>query len=177
MQPHDIVLAVHVVAGAVGLGLGPLAVWTERRPPFMSRAGSAYHCAVLAVGLTAVALAALDWSTLWWLSLLAALAYGLALLGVLAPRRRPRAWIRAYAHGQGGSYIALVTALLVVSLDGTASTIAWFVPTIVGLALIERRVVRIARGAGGPTAHLPARPCSLTMPRMGSRRCEAEDQL
>ena len=107
--------------------------------------------AVLAVSLTAVALAALDWSALWWLSLLAALSYGLALLGLLAPSRQGRGWLRAYAHGQGGSYIALVTALLVVSLDGPASTAAWFVPTLVGLPLIEWRVAHLSRiaPAGG----------------------------
>ena len=39
---------------------------------------------------------------------------------------------------EGGSYIALVTAFIVVSLDGLASTVAWFIPTL-GLPLIEWR--------------------------------------
>ena len=111
-----------------------------------SRAGAAYHWSVLAVSLTALALVALDWPSLWWLSILAAVSYGLALLSLLAAEWRGRGWIRAYAHGQGGSYIALVTALLVVSLDGPASTAAWIVPTLVGLPLIEWRVARMSRG-------------------------------
>ncbi|MCA1700932.1 MAG: hypothetical protein LC790_19340 [Actinobacteria bacterium] len=98
----------------------------------------------MVVSLSALALAALDLSALWWLAPLAALAYALAVLGLLAPRRRGRGWVRAYAHGQGGSYIALVTALLVVSLDGTASAAAWFVPTLLGLPLIEWRVAHIS---------------------------------
>ncbi len=145
MDAYDILLGLHVAAGAIALLLGPLALRAERRPPHASRVGGGYQWAVLAVALSAGALAAFDWATLWWLSLLAALSYGLALLGVLASRRRPRGWVRAYAHGQGGSYIALVTALLVVSLDGAAATAAWFVPTLVGLPLIERRVGRLSR--------------------------------
>lgn len=128
MEASDILLSLHVVTGALGLVLGPLAMRAEKRLPHQSRTGTWYHSSVLAVSLTAVLLAALDWSTLWWLSILAVVSYGLALLGLVAPRRRPRGWVRAYAHGQGGSYIALVTALLVVSLDGPASTLAWSSP-------------------------------------------------
>ena len=143
---HDILLSLHVAAGTLGLVLGPVIVWAERGPPHRrSRVGGTYHWAVLAVALTAVGLVALDWPTLWWLLPLAALSYGLALLGRLAGSLRRRGWVRAYAHGQGGSYIALVTALFVVSLDGPAATAAWFVPTLVGLPLIERRVAEIAR--------------------------------
>lgn len=145
MEAHDTLLSLHVAAGAAGLALGPIAVWAERRPPHVSRAGSAYHWAVLTVSLTAVGLAALDWSALWWLSVLAALAYALALLGRFAPRWRRRGWVRAYAHGQGGSYIALVSALLVVSLDGPASAAGWITPTLVGLPLIEWRVAYLSR--------------------------------
>ncbi|MDQ3851074.1 MAG: hypothetical protein M3296_10745 [Actinomycetota bacterium] len=141
---HDILLSVHVAAGCAGLVLGPLAMWSERGLTHRSRAGGGYHAAVLAVALTAAGLVALNPSALWWLAPLAALSYALALLGVLAPRWRRRGWVRAYAHGQGGSYIALVTALLVVSLDGPASAAGWVLPTLVGLPLIERRVDRLS---------------------------------
>lgn len=140
----DALLVLHVAAGTLGLLLGPVALWSETpRRSFRSRTGLAYHWSVLAVSVTAVALAALSWSELWWLTLLATLAYGLALLGLVAPRRRFRGWVRAYAHGQGGSYIALVTALLVVSVGGPLGAAAWAVPTLAGLPLIERRVARI----------------------------------
>ena len=45
------------------------------------------------------------------------------------------------AHGLGGSYIALVTALLVVSagdISMTAEIFAWILPTAVGVPLIVR---------------------------------------
>lgn len=153
---HDIILKAHVAAGILGMVLGPLAIRAERGPPHRSRAGGGYHWSVLLVALTATVLAVLDWAALWWLSLLAALSYALALLGVLAPRRHGRGWCRAYAHGQGGSYIALVTALLVVSLDGPAGTAAWILPTLVGLPLIERRVARMRGPSGRARAAKPA---------------------
>ena len=67
--------------------------------------------------------------------------------------------MRTYARGQGGSYIALVTALLVVSVDGNAAVAAWVLPTLVGHPLIERRVASLEarerslrpRAAGKPT--------------------------
>jgi hypothetical protein len=109
---HDPLLYVHAAAGSVALVLGPFAIWAERWPQFRSRPGSAYCWSVLAVTLTALALVAFDVAALWWLAPLAVLAYGLALLGRLAPKLRERGWLRAYTHGQGGSYIALATALL-----------------------------------------------------------------
>ncbi len=145
METQDILLGLHVTAGTLGLALGPAAMWVERRRPHRSRTGVAYHWSVLLVSLTALALVAFAWSSLWWLTILAGFSYGLALLGLLASQWRHRGWIRAYAHGQGGSYIALVTALLVVSLDGAAATAAWLVPSLVGVPLIEWRVARIAR--------------------------------
>ena len=146
MGLRDIILALHVAAGAAGLALGPLAWWTERHAPRRSRPGVAYHWAVLAVSLTAIALAALNWSALWWLVPLAVVSYALALLGLLFSCRRASGSDRMYAHGQGGSYIALLTALSVVSVHGPWEVAAWVLPTLVGLPLIERRARSLAAG-------------------------------
>jgi signal transduction histidine kinase len=141
---HHVLLGVHVTAGALGLLLGAVVIWSGRESPLLDRGSGAYHWIVLVVSLSAVGLLALDWPELWWLALLAAFAYALALLGYLAPRRRFGGWHAAYAHGQGGSYIALVTALLVVALTvdgpvgGAAAALAWVLPTLVGTSLIER---------------------------------------
>jgi hypothetical protein len=144
MDLHDMLLAVHVVAGVVGLLLGAFVIAVSRQQPLLDRRSVAYHWLVLVVAVSAVGLVALDWPDLWWLAPLAAFAYALALLGYLAPRRRFRAWQAAYAHGQGGSYIAMVTAFVVVALtvdgpvDGAAAALPWALPTIVGTSLIER---------------------------------------
>jgi hypothetical protein len=113
----------------------------------------------LVTSLTALGLVAFEPEALWGLSLLAALAAALAILGWLAPRQRKRAWVRMYAHGQGGSYISLVTALLVVSVSGPATVAAWSVPTLIGVPMIEKRVNGIRqqfrdRAAAGGRARL-----------------------
>ena len=102
LDPHDALLALHVIAGSLGLILGPLAIWASRRVALERGAGSAYHWSVLAVCLSAGGLVALDLPGLWWLLLLAGLSYALALLALVAPRRRWRGWVSAYARGQGG---------------------------------------------------------------------------
>lgn len=138
---HAVLLTAHVAAGAAGLLLGPLVLRAERDPPHRSREGRAFLLAVLALAATSAGLVALDPAGLWWLLPLAALAAGLALLGATVSRRRHR----LYALGQGGAYISLVTALLVVSAPGPAAAAAWILPTLVGVPLIELRVRRLDR--------------------------------
>jgi hypothetical protein len=65
-----------------------------------------------------------------------------ALVGYVAAKRRWGGWLRAHIACQGGSYIAMVTALLVVNwesvtgVSGTSSPWAWALPTVVGSPLI-----------------------------------------
>jgi hypothetical protein len=146
IEASDGVLAGHILAGTAGLVLGAAALGAERPPAYRSRAGAGYVWAVAAVAITAIALVALDEWELWWLVPLGVLAFSLALVGYVAPARRRGPWIRLDAHGQGGAYIALVTALLVVSLPGAAGTAAWIIPTLIGVPLIERRFSHITRG-------------------------------
>jgi uncharacterized membrane protein len=144
MDLHDILLVLHIAAGAAGLALGGVVIWQSRRRPLVDGKSGAYLWVVLTASATAVVLLILDWPDVWWITFLAALAFALALLGYLAPRRRFEGWRAAYVHGQGGSYIALVTALLVVALTvdgpvhGPAAVVVWVLPTIVGTRLIER---------------------------------------
>jgi len=153
---HTVLLNVHIAAGAIGLLLGPLAMWRDthemgagRRPA--GGISAAYPWTVLAVSLSAIVLVAWYRNDLWWLAPVAAASYALAVLGRYAAARQFRGWTHAYVHGQGGSYIALVTAFVVVALtvdgplDGSAALVPWVLPTIVGTLLIEwwrRRLLR-----------------------------------
>jgi len=136
------ILFVHIAAGAVGLVLGPVAMSARKAPGLHTRAGEAYHRVVAVVCASAAGLAALDWERLWWFLLIAAGSYAFALLGYVAAKRRWRGWLRAHITGQGGSYIAMVTALLVVNwksitgAPGISSPWAWALPTMVGSPLI-----------------------------------------
>jgi hypothetical protein len=136
------VLLVHIAAGAVGLVLGPIAMRARKAAGLHTRAGEAYHWVVLVVCLSAAGLAALDWQRLWWFLPVAAGSYAFTLLGYMAAKRRWDGWLRAHLAGQGGSYIAMVTALLVVNWEsatgapGISSPWAWALPTLVGSPLI-----------------------------------------
>ena len=136
------ILALHIAAGAAGLILGPIAMRASKRPGLHTRAGEAYHWVVLTVCVTASLLAVLDWKRLWWFLPIAAGSYAFALLGYAAAKRRWQGWLRAHIAGQGGSYIAMTTALLVVNWEtltgtrGIYSPVAWALPTVVGSPII-----------------------------------------
>jgi hypothetical protein len=145
---RDPVLVVHIAAGLVALALGPLALLATAAGDRRSRAEGGYHWTMVMVGLSAAGLAVLRWDELWWFVPLAAFSYALALHGHRAARRHRPGWRRAHIAGVGGSYIALVTALLVVSADG--AIVAWVLPALVGVPIIHVARARAARGVGRP---------------------------
>lgn len=143
-----LVLGFHITVGALALVLGPLALVATARGAGAARLSGAYHWAVLAVCVSAGLLVALAPSRLWWLAPIAAGSYALAFLGRRASGRRGARWVRLRVHGQGGSYVALVTALLVVSVG---SPLAWVAPTLIGAPLISHFIERmLARDGAAP---------------------------
>lgn len=180
---QQILLGLHIIAGSAGLLLGAILMWWDTRRlrrdrPVSTGAGYAYQGTVLAVCLTAVGLIALHRNDLWWLVPVAVGTYGLALLGRRAARSRSGRWSHGYVHGQGGSFIALLTALIVVdltvygSLDGPAQLLPWLAPTAVGVPLIElwRRhltgpALRAARQAEDRPRRSPAAAYSIPAAR------------
>jgi hypothetical protein len=145
---HNVLLGVHVTAGSIGLLLGPVAMRQDSRGFVAghrdtSRASGAYRAVVLLVCLSAVALVIEHRHDLWWLIPVSALTYGLAVLARHSARRRYPGWLHGYVHGEGGSYIALWTALIVVALTvdgpvtGTAQLLPWLAPAAIGTILIE----------------------------------------
>jgi hypothetical protein len=152
MTAADTVLIAHIALGTAGLILGPVAMTARKRSGLHTNTGEAYHWVVLGVSLSAGILAALDWGRLWWFLPIAAGSYAFALLGYVAAKRRWRGWMRAHVAGQGGSYIAMVTALLVVNWEtltgtrGVDSPWAWALPTVVGTPIIVWVTREIALG-------------------------------
>src|SRR3954462_381649 len=147
MTTHQAVLAIHIAAGSFGLILGPVAMLAPKRRGRHTRAGGIYHWTMLTVCLSAVALAIVDWSRAWWFVPIAAFSYANALRGYVAVRRKRPGWLPRHIGGMGGSYIALVTALLVVNA-GVAAWWAWSLPSIVGTVLIRRTTLRLNRISG-----------------------------
>jgi hypothetical protein len=145
MSTDAIALACHIACGSFGLALGPVAMLARKRPGLHTRAGELYHWTMLGVCLSAAALALLRWQRDWWFLPLALFSYAFALLGYLAAKLRWRHWLRFHVAGQGGSYIAMSTALLVVNF-GQHSWWTWVLPTALGSPLIARVSRRIALG-------------------------------
>ncbi len=141
---RTIFLSVHVASGVLALALGPVALLAARsQHRLFPSLRVAYHWTVLLVCATATVVSVLAWSRLWWLVPIAALAYSLALAGHLGSKRDWPAWVRA--HGWGGSYIALVTALLVVAARGVSALLeaaAWLLPAAIGTPVIVRTHTR-----------------------------------
>src|SRR3712207_565321 len=142
---HTVVLTIHVAAGAAGLVLGPIAMFSAKRRGRHTRTGDAYHWVFFTLFVTAVALALLNWDEVWWLAFVGLFSYAFALLGFLSAKLRWREWLQFHVVGQGGSYIAMVTALLVVNL-GRVSVLAWLLPTLVGSPLIAWVTSEVAAG-------------------------------
>jgi hypothetical protein len=141
---HSLLLAAHVAAGSAGLLLGPVAMAAPKRRGRHTRVGYAYQLAVAGLAVTAVGLASLAWGRLWWLAAIAVATEAAALGGLWTRRRHFAGWIPWHVSLMCGSYISLVTALLVVNWS---SPLAWVVPTVVGTPLIARRASRARRFA------------------------------
>ena len=142
-------LVLHVAAGTAGLLLGPLALLAYRRPSARRRSGLAYLCALVAVALTAVGLAALDITGLWWLVLFAVATPTSALAAIVVRRRQGPSWPTWYAHLMGGSYVALLTGLLAVSWGNPA---AWILPAVLAQAPIAVVKTRLRAAAAAQVA-------------------------
>jgi hypothetical protein len=138
-------LTVHITTGSLALLVGPLAMLAPKRPGRHPRLGRAYQALIAALCLSACGLVVLN-PSLWWLGLIAAATWAAALGGWWMRRRQPRGWLQWHVSLMCGSYISLVTALLVVNM-GIGSPIAWLAPTLVGSPLIAFTNIRLARRA------------------------------
>jgi hypothetical protein len=132
----------HVGSGSLGLLLAPFGLAARKARGRHTRVGWAYAGLVTVLAGSAVGLAAFRWDRLWWLAAIGA-ATELAVVGGLVARRRGSdAW---HVSLMCGSYVSLVTALLVVNLGGP---VAWIAPTVVGSPVIAWAARRAAlRGA------------------------------
>ena len=129
-----VLLKFHIACGVAALVLGPLTMNASKRRGPHTLIGEVYHGAIFLVCLTAGMLAVLDWGRIRWFLPVAAFSYACALLGYLSSKWRGAGWLRWHIAGMGGSYIAMVTALLVVNwkqLTGASGigspVIAWVI--------------------------------------------------
>jgi hypothetical protein len=136
-------LVVHILAGSLGLLIGPAAMLAPKRAGWHPRLGIAYQAVTSVLCLSAFGLVAEE-PSLWWLGVIAAATWAAALAGWWTRRRRFNGWLLWHIGLMCGSYISFVTALLVVNL-GFGSPVAWVAPTLIGSLLITRTSFRVAR--------------------------------
>jgi peptidoglycan/LPS O-acetylase OafA/YrhL len=146
---HTLVLGSHIATGSAGLLLGPLAMAAPKHRGWHTRVGLAYQVAIAALTVSALGLVAFAPGRLWWLALIACGTEVAALAGWREPRRRRPGWRPRHVGLVAGSYVSLVTALLVVNWS---SPLSWILPTLIGTPLIARASARAARQPG------PSRP-------------------
>jgi len=140
------ILLVHVLAGTSGLLLGPAVLLTQGRRRHVAARG--YQVAVFGVAVSGALLAATAFARLWWLLPIAGGTQAALLLGVRAWRRRAPGWEAASAHLLGGSYVALVTGVLIA---GTGNPLFWVLPAVVAqwpIAVAKRRLAAVGGAAG-----------------------------
>jgi len=137
---RGVILTVHIAAGVIGLLVGPFALAQALRARRPTRLGATYHAAVLVVCLTAVGLTLYDWSGLWFFVPISVASYLFVLWGRRAAASGGDRWYRGVLRGYGGAWIALWTAVLVVSANEWPVT--WLIPTVLGGAVIEWLCVR-----------------------------------
>lgn len=147
---RSVVLVVHIVAGTAGLLLGPSVLRAALGDRRATGAAHAYVVAVTTLTVSAAVLVAFRPGDLWPFLLLAAGT----LAAVLGARRAVA--VDRHVRLVGGSYISLVTALLVV---GWGSLAAWVTPTVVGTLLVERATSRLR------PARTPSRTPTPSSPR------------
>ena len=99
-------LAAHVVAGTTSVIAGALAAIARKRPRRHPKAGHVDLWGIGVVFVTAAVMAVIRWREGRHLFAIAVLAFGPAMFGWQARRRRRTGWPRWHAIGMGGSYIA-----------------------------------------------------------------------
>jgi hypothetical protein len=143
-----VALAVHVLAGGVGVVTGALAATATKRQGRHTRAGTVYLAAMCVVFATASLLAGLRWHHDWQLFVIACVAFGSAAFGWWARRRGGGRWMVWHGSAMAASYVALFTGFYV---DNGAQLplwnrlphlMYWLLPAAVGLPLTIRALIR-----------------------------------
>lgn len=144
-------LGVHILAGVICVVTGIVTMASEKRPGLHPICGTIYHRGLAVLVVSAVFLAATDWTNDRVLLVIGAISLGASYLGRMARRRRWQAWVGTHITSMGCSFIAMLTAFCVEegkSLPGLSRLPRlsyWFLPALVGAPLIIQAVVRYRR--------------------------------
>lgn len=135
-------LILHILAGTVCLITGLISIRSNKKKGVHTIYGEIYHGSYVVIFITSLVMAIWNWNESAYLFYIALFSYGLALWGYLARKIKWKKWLPSHIGGMLGSYIGVLTAVLVVNqskipfLQDIPSLIVWFFPTLIGTPLI-----------------------------------------
>ena len=146
-------LGSHVLAALLAVVTGIGAMLSAKRPVRHPKFGTIYYWCLIFVFPTATVLAAMRWSDDAYLFVLGAASFSSATIGRAARRGRWHDWVPIHISGMGLSYTLMLIAFYMDSgrnlpvWKHLPSVTYWLVPSVVGLSLIVRALLRY-RGFG-----------------------------
>ena len=164
-----LVLLVHIPAGLTCVITGAAALLSRKQRGRHPTFGEVYFWALTVVFVTATVLAAVRWTESAYLFVLGAIALAFASVAFRARKRRWPGWLTVHMVGMSLSYIVLLTAFYVdngpkLPLWNRLPTIAfWVGPSIIGLPLLARALLRHGRAASDLRASARAAAAALSM--------------
>lgn len=144
-------LMLHIAAGSVCLLVGIIAFSAKKEKGSHTISGEVYHASFILLVSTAVVMALFRWEESAALFYVAIFSYSLALTGYMAKKRRWKNWVSLHIRGMLGSYIGVVTAVLITNgqdiplLNLLPEWLLWILPTIIGTPIILYVVKRFRR--------------------------------
>ncbi|HET7850570.1 MAG TPA: hypothetical protein VFL51_16060 [Pseudolabrys sp.] len=138
----------HVLLGLACIVTGAIAMLSNKGRGRHSNFGTNYYWCLLAVFVSATALAAVRWREDYHLFVLGMLSFTAAYLGRRALRQRWRKWPWIHVVGMAASYILLLTAFYVdngknLPLWRELPQIAfWLLPAAIGIPILVSTLLR-----------------------------------
>lgn len=135
-------LTLHIISGIICLLAGLLAAFSKKRRGRHTVLGELYHGSYVVVFVTALITSVMHWQESSYLFFIALFSYSLALFGYMARKRRVRNWLPKHIGGMLGSYIGIVTAVIVVNIPAVPvvnewpALAFWLLPTVIGTPII-----------------------------------------
>lgn len=142
MQLFSFFLITHIITGTICLIVGLFAILARKKNGNHTLLGSVYHWMYVIIFVTSIVMAMMHWEESSHLFFVAIFSYSFALVGYIAAKRKRKNWLSLHIPGMLGSYIGIITAILVnngediILINQLPPLILWFLPTIVGTPFI-----------------------------------------
>lgn len=142
-----LVLGAHIPLGLACVGIGAIAILSQKRRGRHSNFGTIYFWCLLALFGSATFLSLMRWAENYHLFILGAMSFACAWSGRAALRQRWRYWVRLHIAGMSFSYVLMLVAFYVDNgkqlplWRDLPHFTYWLIPIAVGMPLIVRALL------------------------------------